>query len=101
MKQPNDQEEQELDRINFRLKAEDKLLIELAAARAGCSVTQFAKQVLLRRANKILQRKDLSDSDRELFFQMMDRPPEPNPALRQAVSLVKAQKFGPTTPSHA
>lgn len=73
-----------LERINFRLKPEDKQLFEAAAAKNGWTLTQFAKLAMSRYAKKIFSARKLSDADRDLFLFLLNDHREPNAALQNA-----------------
>lgn len=76
------------ERINFRLEAHHKRLIEEAARITGQSVTSFALSTLTRSAQEIVERfgrTTLSDRDRDMFLALLDADDEPAPALLAAV----------------
>lgn len=81
------------DRLNFRLNAAHKRLIERAASALGQSVTEFAVSSLVRDARKALHENEttvLSDRDRELFLAMLDA--EPNEELKRAARAYGRQR---------
>ncbi len=72
------------ERIDIRISAKHKKLIESAARATGLSVSQFVTAQAVSAAEKTLeaeQVRTLSDRDRKLFLQVLDRT-EPNDALR-------------------
>lgn len=74
-------------RINFRLPNEMKEVVERAAIVSGLTVTDFAIQALVERANEVLEHHEvriLSDRDRDVFLALLDEEPMPNEALRGA-----------------
>jgi len=71
-------------RLAFRLSFEAKLLIEQAAAASGQTVSAFAVSRLVRSAEEVLERRKLSDRDRDRFLELIDRNDEPSPALKRA-----------------
>lgn len=75
-------------RINFRLRGDQKQVIEQAAAQTGQSVTDFAVSTLLLRAREVMQEHTetrLSQRDRDLLLALLDDPnTEPNDALAAA-----------------
>ena len=76
------------DRMDVRLAREHKALIEKAAAYSGESLTGFTVSTLVREARRVVQEHELitlSVRDRERFVALLDSPPAPNEALRQAV----------------
>lgn len=82
------------ERINFRLEAQHKHLIEEAARITGQSVTSFALSTLMRSAQEIVERfgrTTLSDRDRDLFLALLDADDEPEPALLAAVADYKGR----------
>lgn len=71
----------------LRLNVDAKLLIEQAAAAKGQTVSDFAVSTLVRSAEEVLERLErrrLSDRDRDRFLEMLDSSDEPNPALKRA-----------------
>ena len=74
-------------RINFRLPNEMKEVVERAATASGLTLTDFAIQALLERANEVLrdhEARKLSDRDRDQFLALLDEEPLPHEALRGA-----------------
>jgi uncharacterized protein (DUF1778 family) len=74
------------DRLDFRLTAEHKRLIEQAASVAGQPLTTFAVSRLIHAAEEVLARETervLSDRDRIRFFEILDRE-RPNARLARA-----------------
>lgn len=74
-------------RMDVRLASEHKALIEKAAAYSGESLTGFTVSTLVREARRVVQEHELitlSVRDRERFVALLDSPPAPNEALRQA-----------------
>jgi uncharacterized protein (DUF1778 family) len=72
-------------RLNFRLPAHLKELIERAAAQTGQTVSDFAVSTLSANARAVLQQQEiteLSNRDRDLFLAMLDNTAsKPNKAL--------------------
>jgi len=74
-------------RIDFRLDGKTKALIEQAAALSRQSVTEFAKSVLTRKAQDVLEEQRvirLSERDHRAFMAALDANIEPNAALKRA-----------------
>jgi uncharacterized protein (DUF1778 family) len=75
-------------RLNFRLPAELKSVIEEAAAATGQSVSEFALSTLLQGSRTVLQQcqiTQLSNRDRDKFIAMLDAgESRPNRALAKA-----------------
>ncbi|MBX3415398.1 MAG: DUF1778 domain-containing protein [Pirellulales bacterium] len=75
-------------RLNFRLPAELKRIIEEAAAELGQTVSDFAISTLVQTAHRVIQSREvtvLSDRDREAFMAILDdKSAKPNRALKEA-----------------
>lgn len=81
---------QKSDRLAVRLSAENKLMLERAAAAAGRSLSDFVVSSSLSAAQQTLaevERMRLSEADRDAFLAALDNPPAPNAALRAAAAL--------------
>lgn len=79
-------------RLNFRLPSEIKERVENAALVSGVTVTDFAITALANTAEEILERHQariLSNRDRKIFLEMLENPPEPNDALKNAAKEYK------------
>lgn len=79
-------------RLDFRLTAEVKLLIEQAAAAKGQTVSDFAVSTLVRSAEEVLERierRKLSDRDRDRFLELLEQDDEPTPTLKKAARAYK------------
>lgn len=75
--------------ISICLSPEAKECIESAAKIDLRSISSFMIESSLESANRILQRSDqmvLSNRDWDRFYHALLHPPEPTPALKQAVS---------------
>jgi uncharacterized protein (DUF1778 family) len=76
-------------RLSFRLSAEIKETIEVAATYLGQSVNDFAVSTLAQAARQVIQERDitrLSQRDRDRFLALLDDTHiEPNAALVRAV----------------
>ncbi len=82
-------------RLNFRLAAQHKALIERAAASLGQTVSDFAVSSLIRAAQETIAAEHvttISIRDAEAFMRMLDDDSEPNDALKQAVARYKATR---------
>lgn len=82
-------------RLDFRLPAEQKALIERAAAVQGRTVTDFAVASLVKAAQETVEQASLtrlSARDRDAFLQMLDRDTEPNAALKKAATGYKSRR---------
>ena len=74
------------DRMNFRISSDAKEKIEEAATLLGTSLTGFAVQTLVERADKVIERHNrvvLSDRDRDRFLSLLQED-TPNEALQEA-----------------
>jgi uncharacterized protein (DUF1778 family) len=74
-------------RLGFRVDVRTKKLVERAAALERRSLTDFCVAVLIDATRSTIQRHetlDLSDRDREVFFDTLVHPPKPNARLRKA-----------------
>ena len=74
-------------RLNVRLGAEQKGLIERAASYAGENLTAFTVSTLVERARKIIAEHELtvlSERDRDRFLDLLDAPPAPAASLQRA-----------------
>jgi uncharacterized protein (DUF1778 family) len=88
-------------RLNFRLDAAIKDLIERAASYSGETVTSYAISTLVRDARRVVQEHEqttLSERDREVFLSLLDDPPAPNDALRRAAARYRELISGDETP---
>jgi uncharacterized protein (DUF1778 family) len=83
-------------RLNFRLPAELKEVIEEAAACLGQSVSDYAVSTLVQNARDVIRQHDvtvLSNRDRDVFVSLLEGDAEPNQALRDAAERYK-KHFG-------
>ncbi len=74
-------------RLDMRIDAELKTLIERAAAITGQTLTDFAVSNLVDSAMTTIERHErliLNDRDRDRFLDALERPPKPLPALAKA-----------------
>jgi uncharacterized protein (DUF1778 family) len=74
-------------RLDFRLRPDQKRLIEQAAEESGRTVTDFAIECLMREAERALEStrmRVLSERDSKLFLAMLREQPKPNAAMRAA-----------------
>jgi uncharacterized protein (DUF1778 family) len=84
-------------RLNVRLPAKLKTVIEAAAAHLGQSVSDYAVSTLVQNAQTVLRQHDvtvLSDRDRDIFIALLeDADAKPNKALMDAAKRYK-KHFG-------
>lgn len=74
-------------RLDVRLAADHKDLIERAASILGQSVSAFAVSTLVKEAGQVVEQLaalQLSNRDRDAFLAALDNPPEPSDRLRRA-----------------
>lgn len=74
-------------RLDVRLAADHKDLIEQAASLLGQSVSAFTVSTLVREAGQVVEQLaalQLSNRDRDTFLAALDNPPEPSSRLRRA-----------------
>jgi uncharacterized protein (DUF1778 family) len=84
-------------RIEFRIPLAAKRKIEKAAAAQGRTLSDFAKDVLIERAQTVLDEREavrLSDRDRDIFLKMLDSKAGPNAALRAAARRQRERVVG-------
>jgi uncharacterized protein (DUF1778 family) len=80
------------ERLEMRLSADHKALIERAAAVTGQPVTAFALSSLVERAEEILERHQqtlVSARDRRIFMAILEADDEPSPALVEAAKTLR------------
>ena len=81
-------------RLNFRLPADLKEVVEEAAAALRQSVGDFAVSTLAQQARIVIEQRNLTvltDRDRDRFIALLDEADaEPNPALVKAAKKYKA-----------
>ena len=82
-------------RFDTRLSRDKKLMIEKAALLGGYkNLSDFVVTTVCEKAQAIIQKSETilsSQRDNEVFFDALVNPPEPNKALRSAVSQYKTQ----------
>jgi uncharacterized protein (DUF1778 family) len=92
----NDREERRTraTRLGFRVDSETKRLVQRAAALERRSLTEYCLTALAQATRDTISRHEslvLSERDREVFFDALIRPPEPNAQLRRAFKAAGAQ----------
>ena len=83
--------ERKQERLDVRLSAGHKRIIEKAAVASGQSVSSFAVSHLIDASRRVLEAQHnrvLSDKDRKVFLAILDRD-SPNERLRQAATRFK------------
>lgn len=80
-------------RLNFRLPADLKAVIEQAAAATGQTVSDFAVSTLARAAREVVREQqvtELTNRDRDRFLALLDDPhARPTEALKKAAARYK------------
>ncbi|HEY5509841.1 MAG TPA: DUF1778 domain-containing protein [Prolixibacteraceae bacterium] len=88
-------EQENKARFDTRLSRDKKLMIEKAALLGGYkNLSDFVVSTVCEKAQAIIQKSETilsSQRDNEVFFDALVNPPEPNNALRSAVSQYKKQ----------
>jgi uncharacterized protein (DUF1778 family) len=85
-------------RFGFRVDEETKRLVEHAAALERRSLTDFCLTALTQATRETIDRHEsliLSARDREVFFDALVHPPEPNERLRKAFQSAKERVVSP------
>lgn len=81
-----------LDRIDIRLARDDKNYIQAAAAYEGMTVAAFLRKAGLDLARSVMDKKErieISRTDALRILDAMNRPFEPNAALREAMEIAE------------
>ncbi|WP_036486664.1 DUF1778 domain-containing protein [Myxosarcina sp. GI1] len=76
-------------RIDLRVTAEQKALLEKAASQLGVSLSAYTLLHLLPQAQKDLEEREkliLTDRDRDLFLSAMANPPKLQGKLKSAIA---------------
>lgn len=82
-------------RIDLRVTAEQKTLLEQAASLSGVSLSAYTLLHLIPQAQQDLERQErliLSNRDRDLFLSALDNPPKLKGKLKTAIAEYK-QKY--------
>jgi len=80
------------DRLQVRLDAESKSVLQRAASYRHKTVSQFVLATALEEAERVIRENEivtLSGPDWKLFYDALTSPPAPNPALRKAFAKYK------------
>lgn len=80
------------DRLQVRLDAESKSVLQRAASYRHKTVSQFVLTTALEEAEKVIRENEvvtLSNADWKVFYDALTNPAEPNAALRKAFSKYK------------
>ncbi len=82
------------ERINIRVSADVKRVLQHAAEATGRSLTDFVAYSAFSAAQKTIEEVEqlqLAEEDRIVFLDALSNPPEPNEALKAAVA--RYQKY--------
>jgi uncharacterized protein (DUF1778 family) len=80
------------DRLQVRLDAESKSVLQRAASYRHKTVSQFVLATALEEAEKVIRENEvvtLSGPDWKIFYDALTNPPAPNAALRKAFAKYK------------
>lgn len=80
-------------RITARVSGDVRKTLEQAAELLGATVNQFVVQTAYQEAQRILERESvirLSQADARRVFSLLDSPPKPGKALKNAVKAYRA-----------
>jgi uncharacterized protein (DUF1778 family) len=80
-------EESKQDRLQLRLDARSKRILQRAANYRRKSLTQFVLSTALEEAEKVVREETvvtLTEPDWNIFYEALTNPPAPNAALRKA-----------------
>lgn len=83
-------------RIDLRVTAEQKTLLEQAASLSGVSLSAYTLLHLLPQAQQDIERQErltLSNCDRDLFLSALANPPKLKGKLKSAIALYR-DKYG-------
>ena len=76
-------------RMNLRLRPDEKATLVRAAALKHTDLTDFVLQPALREAKAVIEESErvvLSERDSLLVMKLLENPPEPNARLRAAIA---------------
>ena len=82
-------------RMNLRIRPEQKATLIRAAALRNTDLTDFVIQNALREAKSVIEeaeRVGLSERDSLLVLKLLENPPSPNRKLRGAIAALPKQK---------
>ncbi len=83
-------QENKVERVQFRVDARSKRMLECAAAMSNMTVSGFVVSSALSEAARVITERErliLSDRDWEIFARALAKPPAPTAALRAAWAL--------------
>ena len=80
------------DRLQVRLDAESKAVLQRAAGYRRKTISQFVLATAIEEAEKVIRENEvvtLSGPDWKIFYEALTNPPKPNAALRKAFAKYK------------
>jgi uncharacterized protein (DUF1778 family) len=83
------------ERMNLRLRREEKAALVRAAALKNTNLTDFVLQPALREAKAVIEeaeRIQLSERDSLMVLNLLENPPAPNAKLRAAIAALPKPK---------
>ena len=83
------------ERMNLRLRREEKAALMRAAALKNTDLTDFVLQPALREAKAVIEeaeRIQLSERDSLMVLNLLENPPAPNAKLRAAIAALPKPK---------
>jgi len=83
------------ERMNLRLRREEKAALVRAAALKNTDLTDFVLQPALREAKAVIEeaeRIQLSERDSLMVLKLLENPPPPNAKLRAAIAALPKPK---------
>jgi len=98
--QENRQEVSGRGRVTARMSAENQEILQLAADLSGSTLNQFIVQAALRAAEAVIEHQEtlrvikLTAEQSRRFLTLLDEPPKPNEALRQAMARYRKSRSG-------
>ena len=87
---PAKPQETKVERVQFRVDAQSKRMLERAAAMSNMTVSGFVVSSALSEAARVITERErliLSDRDWEIFSKALAKPPAPTAAFRAAWAL--------------
>ena len=87
---PAKPQENKVERVQFRIDAQSKRMLERAAALSNMTVSGFVVSSALSEAARVITERErliLSDRDWEIFSKALTKPPAPTAAFRAAWAL--------------
>ena len=83
------------DRMEFRTSHQERMQFEMAATYLGVNLSAFLRMAALEKAAEVVKENNvlvLSDRDRDLFLEALEKPAKPNKNLKKAFLEYKKQR---------